>query len=144
MPELKRTIRTSLEVGFPESGPPAELVKYRGRQTRAVAATTELPFDDSQFEVVLLDASAVGRPMVKEAHRVLVPDGELRFIVPERTSKQEGMTLPEVYSVVRDGFNIVGLVRSPWWLFGIGGRKLTICARKKNWKTLNNSYRPYL
>lgn len=144
MSELSREIRTSLEVGFPEAGPPPELIKFRGRQMRAVPATAVLPFEDGQFEVVMLDAGAVSRPMVREAHRVLVPDGELRFIAPEQTAKQEGMTLPEVYSVIREGFNIVGVSRSPWWLFGFGGRKLTICARKKNWKTLTNSYRPYL
>lgn len=144
MPELKREIRTSLEIGFPEEGPPKALLGYRGREMRSVAATTALPYEDCQFEVVLLDAKSVTRPIVKEAHRVLRPNGELRFIVPERTKKQEGMTLPDVYSVVRDGFNITELVRPPWWFFGSRGRTLTICAKKKNWKTLVNSYRPYV
>lgn len=144
MSELKREVRTSLEIGFPEAGPPERLLKYRGRVMRSVAATATLPYEDSQFEVVLLDGASVTRPIVKEVHRVLRPNGELRFVVPERSAKQDGMTLPEIYSVVRDGFNIVELHRSAWWFFCSRGRTLTICAKKKTWKSLNNTYRPYV
>ena len=75
---------------------------------------------------------------------MLKPEGRLYFIVPEKTKAQDGFTLPDVYSIVRGGFNIVEASRPPWWLFGRRGRTLTICAKKKNWKTLTNTYRPYV
>ena len=72
---------------------------------------------------------------VREAHRVLRPDGRLFFIVPEKTRQQDGFALPDVYSIVRDGFNIIETERPPWWLFGCRGHTLTITARKKTWKS---------
>lgn len=143
MPELK-DIRTSLEVGFPEGELPERFVRYRGRETRAIPLLAEFPFEDSQFEVVMLDGAVVSRKSVKEAHRVLRPEGRLFFTVWERTSSQQGFTLPDIYSTVRDGFNIIDVERSPWWRFGYGGRTITICAQKKNWKSLTNTYRPYV
>ena len=143
MPDLT-TVRTSLEVGFPESGPPPRFVSLRGREWRAVGASAEFPFEDGQFEVVLMDARAVSPASVREAHRVLRPDGRLYFTVPEKTKSQDGYSLPDVHSLVRDGFNIVEVERPAWWLFGRRGRTLTICARKKAWRTLNNRYRPYV
>lgn len=143
MPRLKE-IRTSLEVGFPEGGPPASLLHLRGHETRAIGKQREFPFEDAQFDVVMLDGGAVDCAMVREAHRVLKPEGWLCFIVPERTKKQEGFTLPGIYSIVRDGFNIIEVNRPAWWLFGRRGHTISICALKKTWKTLNNAYRPYL
>lgn len=142
--EKRREIRTSLEVGFTETDLPEGMRRYRGRVTRTIPVSAVFPFEDSQFEVVLLDGAAVSRASVKEAHRVLKANGELRFVVQERTKKQDGMSLPEIYAVVRDGFNIVEVVRPHWWFFGFRERTLTICARKKNWKTLRNTYRPYV
>lgn len=139
-----REIRASLEVGFPEGGVPECFHRYRGRETRAIGILAEFPYEDSQFDVVLMDAKAVSAARVKEAHRVLKPEGALRFVVPEKTGSQEGYTMPEIYSLVRGGFNITEVVRPAWWLFGLRGRTITICARKKNWKTLNNTYRPYI
>ena len=144
MPHLKE-IRASLEVGFPDGGVlPETLTRYRGRVTRSIACTAEFPFEDSQFDVVLMDGGAVSAKSVKEAHRVLKPSGRLFFIVPEKTKKQDGFTLPEIYSTVRYGFNIVEVERPAWWLFGRKGRTISICAQKKNWKNLTNTFRPYV
>lgn len=137
-------VRTSLEVGFPEGTVPEAFVRFRGRQTRAIGALVEFPFEDAQFDVVLMDGGVVSAKTVREAHRVLRPEGRLFFTVPERTKKQPGYTLPDVYSIVRDGFNITGVTRPAWWLFGSQGRTLSICATKKAWKTLTNTYRPYV
>lgn len=139
-----REVRTSLEVGFPDGAVPESLLRYRGRQTRAIAALEEFPYEDAQFEVVLMDGSAVSAKTVKEAHRVLRPEGRLYFTVPEQTTKQPGYTLPGIYSIVRDGFNITEVTRPPWWFFGLRGRTISICATKKAWKTLTNTYRPYV
>ena len=137
-------VRTSLEVGFPEGALPEAFAQLRGQQTRAIGNVPEFPYEDAQFEVVLMDGSAVSPASVREAHRVLRPEGRLYFIVPEKTKKQEGFTLPDIYSIVRGGFNITEFTRPPWWSFGRRGRTLTICATKKNWKSLTNTYRPYV
>lgn len=134
MPHLK-DIRTSLEVGFPENGLPEVFLHYRGKETRAIGAVKDFPYEDAQFEVVLMDGSAVSRASVREAHRVLKPSGYLFFIVPEKTRYQDGYTMPDVYSIVREGFNIVELERPPWWSFGLRGHTLTITARKKAWRS---------
>ncbi|MBQ6914370.1 MAG: hypothetical protein IJQ65_01515, partial [Kiritimatiellae bacterium] len=104
----------------------------------------EFPYEDSQFEVVMMDGSCVNSKTVREAHRVLRPAGRLMFIVKERTSTQTGLTLPDVYKIVREGFNIVEVERSPWWLFGLRGRTIAICAQKKNWRSATNTFRPYV
>lgn len=137
-------VRTSLEVGFPGEALPARFTPLRGRVWRATGKANALPFEDAQFEVVLMDGSAVSRQAVKEAHRVLKPDGRLYFSVPERTRTQAGFSLPDLYSIVRDGFHIVEVERPDRWRFWRRARALTICAKKKNWKTLTNTYRPYL
>ena len=137
-------IRTSLEVGFDGAELPARLARFRGREWRSIGAVPDFPFEDGQFEVVLLAPEAVSGKAVRESHRVLKPEGRLFFTVPEKTGSQAGYTLPNVYSLVRDGFNIVGVERPRWRLFRRRGRTLTICAQKKNWRTLNNSFRPYI
>ena len=143
MPELKE-VRTSLEVGFPNGELPEKFARLRGRAMRTIGLMPEFPFEDSQFEVVLMDGGAVSRKSVKEAHRVLKPEGRLFFTVPEKTKGQEGFTLPDIYSVVREGFNIVEVERPAWWRFGRDGRTITICAQKKNWRAHTNTYRPYV
>ena len=137
-------IRASLEVGFSEGAFPEVFANLRGQQTRAIGNMPEFPYENAQFDVVLMDGAAVSLASVKEAHRVLKPEGRLYFVVPEKGKGQDGMTLPDVYSVVRDGFNIVEAERPPWWKFGRAGRTLTICAQKKNWRAHTNSYRPYV
>ena len=139
-----KSIRASLEVGFPEGKLPESFASLRGQQTRAIGNMAEFPYENAQFDVVLMDGSAVSAASVREAHRVLKPEGRLHFIVPERTKKQDGFTLPDVYSIVRGGFDITELTRPAWWFFGCRGRTFTICATKKAWKTVTNTYRPYV
>ena len=144
MPQLTQSVRTSLAVGFSGDRLPESFAQYIGRSHRDIAASAQFPFEDSQFEVVLMDGSCVSAAAVREAHRVLRPSGRLMFEVAEKTRSQDGMTLPDVYKIVREGFNIVGIARQPWWLFGFRGRTISICAQKKNWRGHNNAYRPYV
>ena len=137
-------IRASLEVGFPEGVLPEAFADLRGQQTRAIGNLREFPYEDAQFDVVLMDGSAVSLASVKEAHRVLKPVGRLFFTVQEKTNGQDGFSLPDVYSIIRGGFNITDVSRPPWWFFGRRGKTLTICATKKTWKNLSNTYRPYV
>ena len=127
-------IRTSLEVGFADGKLPERFAGLRGREYRAIAPVESFPYADGQFEVVMIEGAAVNRASVKEAHRVLKPSGRLYFIVPEKTAKQAGFSMPDVYATVREGFDIVELERPPWWWFGRRGRTLTICAQKKSWR----------
>ena len=143
MPGLKE-IHTSLEVGFTDGSLPERFIRYRGQASRSVGNVPELPYEDAQFEVVMMSGDAVSRKSVKEAHRVLRPEGCLFFTVPEKTNRQTGFSLPEIYSVVREGFNIIAVERPAWWRFGWSGRTITICAQKKNWRALTNTYRPYV
>ena len=139
-----REIRTSLEVGFPEGALPEVFVRFQGRQTRSIGAVAEFPYEDGQFDAVLMDGSAVSAKAVREAHRVLRPEGQLLFVVQERTKKQDGYTLPDIYKIVREGFNITEVMRPAWWFFGLRGRTISICATKKAWKAVTNTFRPYV
>ena len=139
-----KDIRTSLEVGFPGGTLPEAFAKFRGRQTRVLGNVAEFPYEDRQFDVVLMSGDAVSAKSVKEAHRVLRPEGRLFFTVDEKTKSQDGFTLPDVYSIVRGGFNITELIRPRWCFLLRRRRTLTICATKKNWKNLTNTYRPYV
>lgn len=133
MPHLDE-VKTSLEVGFPNAGLPERFVRYRGKANRAIPRMDEFPYEDAQFEVVLLEGAAVTLQSVREAHRVLRPKGRLFFTVPEKTRTQGGFSLPDIYSLIRDGFDIVDVERPAWWKFGRAGHTLTISARKKTWK----------
>ena len=100
----------------------------------------ELPFEDHQFEVVLLAAALFAQPrgrletLVRETHRILQGGGCLYFTVEEATGANGGWTQRAVYELLRDGFDVVGLKRPSWWRFGTAGRTLTVCARRKNWR----------
>ena len=100
----------------------------------------EMPFDDHQFEVVLLAAALFAQPrgrletLVRETHRILQGGGCLYFTVEEATGANGGWTQRAVYELLRDGFDVVGLKRPSWWRFGTTGRTLTVCARRKNWR----------
>ena len=100
----------------------------------------ELPFEDHQFEVVVLATSLFSQSrdrlgaLVRETHRVLQGGGCLFFTVDEASSSGEGWTQRAIYELLRDGFDVVGLKRPPWWRFGTAGRTLTVCARRKNWR----------
>lgn len=131
---MKEEVRTSLEVGFKGDLPPPAFAHLRGAAWRKIGPGDEFPFEDAQFEVVMLDGSCVSNASVKEAHRVLRPEGRLFFTVNEKTKKQPGYTMPDIYAIVREGFNITGVERPPWWKFGRDGYTITICAQKKAWK----------
>ena len=137
-------VRTSLDVGFDGAELPARFARLRGREWRSIGVVQDFPFEDDQFDVVMLASGAVSARAVRESHRVLRPEGRLFFTVPEKTGSQEGYTLPNVYSLVRDGFNIVGVERPRWRLFRRRNRTLTICAQKKNWRSAINKFRPYI
>ncbi len=140
------SVRTSLEIGFADGELPECYRSFRGANWRAVGVQKELPYEDAQFQVVIMHESAVSLPMVKEAHRVLKSGGMLYFTVTERgkNEKDKGFTPAEACSLLRDGFNIVGIENTPGWQFWVRPRVISIRAQKKNWKTLNNSYRPYV
>ncbi len=100
----------------------------------------ELPFEDHQFEIVLLSSAMLSEPrgrlgtLIREAHRILQGGGCLYFTVEESSGEGVGWTQRAVYELLRDGFDVVGLKRPPWWKFGTAGRTLTVCARRKNWR----------
>ena len=99
----------------------------------------EMPFDDHQFEVVVLSAAllsndrARAEAVVRETHRILQGGGCLVFSVDE-SSSGAGFSQRGVYDLLKEGFDVVGLKRPPWWKFGAAGRTLTVCARRKTWR----------
>ena len=105
-----------------------------------LGAGGELPFEDHQFDVVLLSSAMLAQPrerlgmLIREAHRILQGGGCLYFTVDESSGEGAGWTQRAVYELLRDGFDVVGLKRPPWWRFGTAGRTLTVCARRKNWR----------
>jgi SAM-dependent methyltransferase len=129
-----RKVGAGLVVGFGDGAVLDRLRELRGGVWMS-AVGGELPYDDNQFDVVALDAACVARDCVREANRVLKPDGCLFFTVLERVGGEgDGMTAPEMYRAVREGFDIIELRRPPWWKFGRNGRIVTVCARKKAWR----------
>lgn len=139
-------VRTGLDVGFDGQEVPPCFAGLKGPVWRSIPAADEFPFEDSQFEAVVLAGSVVNLTAVREAHRVLRPDGCLYFVVPEnRGGRPDGLTMPQVYQLVREGYNIIGVERPKWRWLGLGKSTLTICARKKNWNNLKGAtYRPYV
>ncbi len=99
----------------------------------------EMPFDDHQFEVVVLSAAllcgdrARADAVVRETHRILQGGGCLVFSVDE-AGAGAGFGQRGIYDLLKDGFDVVGLRRPPWWKFGLAGRTLTVCARRKTWR----------
>ena len=128
-----RQVRSGLAVGFASQAAMERLRSVAGGVWMASANGEELPFEDGQFEVVVLDPGSVTREMVREANRVLTAGGSLFFMVNEKTRSVEGYTAPEVYRLVREGFDILSVARPRWWQFG-AARTLTVCARKKAWR----------
>lgn len=128
-------IRSGLDVGFCDEDVTNVLRDFRGGVWMSVDAREQFPYEDSQFEVVVVNGAVVSRTIVREAHRVLRPEGCMFFTVSERRgSSGEGYTLPEVYRLVREGFDILSVRRPRWWFFSRKPRTLTLCARKKAWR----------
>jgi len=104
-----------------------------------LGAGGEMPFDDHQFEVAVLSAALLSGnrartdAVVRETHRILQGGGCLVFSVDE-SGAEAGFTQRGVYDLLKDGFDVVGLRRPPWWKFGAAGRTLTVCARRKTWR----------
>ena len=129
-----RKVNAGLAVGFPDDAGLESLRAARGGVWMSADTPADLPFEDRQFEVVVLYGEAVSREHVREANRVLRPEGCLFFTVPEKNGKQDGFTAPEIYRIIREGFDIVELRRPKWWHFGARRRTITVCARKKAWR----------
>lgn len=101
----------------------------------AVGKDVALPFEDEQFEVVVLNGFSISSGLVREIHRVLKLSGALFFTVAEDATGEHGYTAPLLYKLfLRNGFDVTALRRPPWWLFGRRGRTLTVCAQKKAWR----------
>ncbi len=126
-------IRSGLDVGFGDGDVSRTLREFRGGVWMSIGASEEFPFEDAQFEVVVMSGECVARAAVREANRVMKPEGCLFFTVQERVGAQPGFTMPELYKTIRDGFDILSVRRPKWWFFRCGGRTLTVCARKKAW-----------
>ena len=129
-----RRVRSGLDVGFGDAAVSESLRALRGGIWMSIGREAQFPFEDAQFEVVVMDGAMVSRESIREANRVLIPDGCLFFTVPEKTRKQAGYTPPEIYRMIREGFNILSVSRPKWWRFGRDGRTLTVCAQKKAWR----------
>jgi len=101
-----------------------------------IGVDSALPFDDCQFDVVILNGAIISLPLVREIHRILRPSGRLFFEQEETVRHGRDSTSARIYnSFLRSGFNVTSLVRSPWWRsLLLGGRTLTVCATRKNWR----------
>ena len=129
-------IRSGLAVGFGGQDVLPVFEAIRGGVWMDADAPEELPFDDTQFDVVVLDGRSVSRDNVREANRVLNSDGYLFFIVQERTGAAgAGFTAPEIYKIVREGFDMLEVRHRPSrWAFWRKDKTITVCARKKAWR----------
>lgn len=137
LPELlhrHKRVRSALMVGFAGEAAMDALRVHRPGVWMSAGGEGELPFEDSQFEVVIVATDCVSRDIVREVNRVMVSGGSMFFTVNEKTRSQEGYTAPEIYKLVREGFDILALRRPPWWVFGKRGHTFTVCARKKAWR----------
>ncbi len=127
-------VRTGLDVGFGDEAATNLLRETCGGLWLSIGMSAAFPYEDAQFDVVVLNGAALTREAVRETNRALKPGGCAFFTVDEKTRKQEGYTLPSVYRLVREGFDIIAVKRPKWWYFGRRGRTLTVCLRKKAWR----------
>jgi len=95
-----------------------------------------LPFEDCQFDVVVLNGAILSLPLVREIHRILKPSGCLFFELEELVRHGTNSTSAKIYnSFLRSGFNVALLIRPPWWRrLVLGCRMLMVCATRKNWR----------
>ena len=129
-----KTVKTGLDIGFADETVTETLRNFRGGTWMSINDGGDLPFDDDQFEVVVMNGGVIGKTAVKEANRVLKRDGCLFFSVPAKTRGQVGYTVQEIYRVIREGFDILSIRRPRWWWFGRKPKMFTVCARKKSWR----------
>lgn len=129
--------RTGLEIGFLGGVLPQEFAHLRARVWREEPIATSYPYEDQQFEVVILSEDAISEDTVKEAHRLLLNGGRLYFSVREKTKKQDGYTAVELYNdFLKYGFDILTLTRSSWWKRIHGERRISVVASKKKWREI--------
>lgn len=126
-------VRTGLDVGFNDEGVTNTLRDTFGGLWLSIGVREAFPFDDTQFEVVVLDGRCLTPECVRETHRVLRPQGCAFFTVNAKTRKQEGHTLSSLYRLVGNGFDIITVKKPRWWYFGRHGRTMTVCLRRKTW-----------
>ena len=84
LPEISaryKRIRSGLDVGFDDEDVTNELREFRGGVWMSISAKSEFPFDDEQFEVVVMNGAIVDRALAREANRVLRPEGCVFFLV---------------------------------------------------------------
>ena len=130
-----KSVRSGLDVGFGDESASRAFAACRGGVWRTLQSGGKFPYADSQFQVVVIAPQAVSKETVREANRVLMPEGCMYFTVAERRSgSDEGFTAPEIYKLVREGFDIVSLNKPKWWNFWRRRGTVTVCARKKAWR----------
>lgn len=122
-------VRTGLDVGFSDPAFIEQLRAARRGNWESVPTAHDLPYEDNQFDVVVLAESSVDPIAVREANRVLCNGGYLIFSI----HKERGQ-LSDIYKLVRNGFDIADVKRESWWSCHSFHGPLTVCARKKNWK----------
>ncbi len=157
-------IRSGVDVGFADAACSMAFRKVRGgvwmtveetsfdrdrvaneidsKSVLALGAGGELPFEDRQFELVVLSEEFFARnyarqkSLIRECHRVLQGGGCLLFTVDADSLGGYGSAQRYLYELLRDGFDVIALKRPPWWKFG-QRHSLTICARRKSWRNRN-------
>ena len=128
-------VRSALVVGFANPAVIQTLNEFRPGIWMDETSELPLPFENDQFEVVVVAAGALSREMVREVNRVLRPQGCMFFSVQEKRSNGDGgYSSPEIYKLIREGFDIISVKRPKWWYFGLKGHTLTVCAAKKAWR----------
>lgn len=122
-------VRTGLDVGLSDSALIDELHSVRRGNWESIPATADMPYEDSQFDVVVLDESVVCPRAAREVNRILRSGGYLFF-----TISREGVVLSDIYKILRGGFDITDVKRESWWTCHSFHGPVTVCARKKAWK----------
>ena len=129
-----KKIRSGLAIGFSDNTVENYLREARGGIWISTPQEDELPFENDQFEVVVVDTKAVSRAIVHEVNRILIYGGCMFFAVNETSGSTPGYNAPEIYKLVREGFDILSVKKPNWWYFGLKGTAFTVCARKKAWR----------
>ncbi len=157
-------VRSGVDIGFADAACSKAFRKVRGGVWMTVEETSfdrdrvasqvdaksvlvlgpngELPFEDHQFEVVILSEDFFARnharqkTLIREYHRVLQGGGCLIFTADADSLGGYKPAQRYLYELLRDGFDVIALKRPPWWMFG-QRHSLTVCARRKSWRNRN-------
>ena len=128
-------IRTGLTVGFGDDSVLEDLREARGGLWLSVEEGRYFPFENAQFEVVVLHPRVLDYETIREINRILIPAGSVFFSVEAKTHKHDGWTVVDLYRLVRRGFDIVAIIRPNWYKFGFGEQIISVCLRKKTWRS---------